>query len=51
VFREVVLDSDAWGNLVPDAYLASIARAYAVPVASFDRDFRRFEGLEVIVPA
>jgi toxin-antitoxin system PIN domain toxin len=50
-FREVVLDSDAWGNLVPDAYLASIARAYAVPVASFDRDFRRFEGLEVIVPA
>lgn len=51
VFREVVLGSDAWGNLIPDAYLASIARAHAVPVASFDRDFRRFEGLEVIVPA
>jgi toxin-antitoxin system PIN domain toxin len=51
VFREVVLDSDAWGNLIPDAYLASIARAHAVPIASFDRDFRRFEGLEVIVPA
>lgn len=51
VFRDTVLDSDAWGNLVPDAYLASIARTYAVPVASFDRDFRRFEGLRVIVPA
>lgn len=51
MFRETVLDSDAWGNLVPDAYLASIARAYATPVASFDRDFRRFDGLEVIVPA
>lgn len=50
MFRETVLDSDAWGNLVPDAYLASIARAYAVPIASFDRDFRRFDGLEVIVP-
>lgn len=50
LFRSTVLDSDTWGNLIPDAYLASIARAYAVPVASFDRDFRRFDGLEVIVP-
>lgn len=51
MFRDTVLDSDAWGNLIPDAYLASIARAHAVPVASFDRDFRRFDGLEIVVPA
>ncbi|HEU4849216.1 MAG TPA: TA system VapC family ribonuclease toxin [Terrimesophilobacter sp.] len=50
-FRDTVLDADAWGNLVPDAYLASVARAHAAPVASFDRDFRRFDGLEIIVPA
>lgn len=50
MFRDTVLDSDAWGNLIPDAYLASIARANAAPIASFDRDFRRFDGLEIIVP-
>lgn len=49
-FRHVALESDAWGNLVPDAYLASVARAHAAPIASFDRDFRRFDGLEIIVP-
>jgi toxin-antitoxin system PIN domain toxin len=49
-FRDEVLGSDAWGNLVPDAYLVAIARAHAAPVASFDRDFRRFDGLEIITP-
>jgi toxin-antitoxin system PIN domain toxin len=49
-FRELVLESDAWGNLIPDAYLASVARAHAAPIASFDRDFRRFDGVEIIVP-
>lgn len=51
VFKNTVLESDAWGNLVPDAYLASIARFHAAPMASFDRDFRRFDGLEIVVPA
>ncbi len=50
-FRETVLASNAWGNLVPDAYLASIALTHAIPVASFDRDFRRFDGLEIVVPS
>lgn len=50
-FRDVALASDSWGNLVPDAYLASVALAHAAPIASFDRDFRRFDGLEIIVPA
>ena len=51
LFAQTCIDSDAWGNLVPDAYVASIARAHACPVASFDRDFRRFDGLEIVVPA
>lgn len=50
VFRDVTLASDAWGNLVPDAYLAAIALTHAIPVASFDRDFRRFDGLQIVVP-
>jgi uncharacterized protein len=51
MFRDTALNSDAWGNLIPDAYIAALARAYASPVASFDRDFRRFDGLEIVVPA
>jgi toxin-antitoxin system PIN domain toxin len=48
--RETALAADAWGNLIPDAYLAAIARSHAVPIASFDRDFRRFDGLKIVVP-
>lgn len=51
LFARVCLEASASGNLVPDAYIASVARAYACPVASFDRDFRRFDDLEIIVPA
>lgn len=50
-FKQAVLASNAWGNLVPDAYLASIALSHACPIASFDRDFRRFDRLEIVVPS
>jgi len=50
-FRTVCVDGEATANLVPDAYIASIALAYACPVASFDRDFRRFDGLQIVVPS
>jgi toxin-antitoxin system PIN domain toxin len=43
--------SDATGNLVPDAYIASVALGYDCPVATFDRDFRRFDGLRIVTPA
>jgi len=49
-FRDTALGADAWGNLIPDAYLAAVALSHAVPVASFDRDFRRFDGLTIVVP-
>lgn len=50
-FRETTLGADAWGNLIPDAYLAAVALSHAATIASFDRDFRRFDSLAIIVPA
>lgn len=49
-FRDTVISADAWGNLIPDAYLAAIAVENAASVVSFDRDFRRFDGIEILVP-
>lgn len=44
-------ESQATANLVPDAYIASVALGYGCPVATFDRDFRRFDGLAIVTPA
>jgi toxin-antitoxin system PIN domain toxin len=41
---------EAVGDLVPDAYIAAVARNLNCPVASFDRDFRRFDGIQLIIP-
>lgn len=49
-FLELALSSSAGGNLATDAYIASIALAWAAPVATLDRDFRRFDGLRIIEP-
>jgi toxin-antitoxin system PIN domain toxin len=50
-FLELCHESESSGNLVPDAYIAAIARTFACPVATFDRDFRRFDGVETFAPA
>jgi hypothetical protein len=50
VFRDVSVGSDSSANLVPDAYIASVALSHGCPVGSFDRDFRRFDALEIVVP-
>lgn len=50
-FLEFCVSVDAAANLIPDSYLASIARALACPIATFDRDFRRFDDLEIVVPS
>lgn len=44
----IVVDNDASANLVPDAYIAAVAVSHSCAVATFDRDFRRFDGLEVV---
>lgn len=49
-FLKFCTEAGVSANLVPDAYLASIARALSCPVATFDRDFRRFDAVDVIVP-
>jgi toxin-antitoxin system PIN domain toxin len=49
-FLTLCRKSGAVANLVPDAYFASIALAYGCPVATFDCDFRRFDGLAIITP-
>jgi toxin-antitoxin system PIN domain toxin len=50
VVREIATEADARGNLVPDAYIAAVALAHGAPVASMDRDFRRFAGLKIVDP-
>lgn len=50
IFEELCSHLDVSGDLVPDAYLAAIATEQGCSLASFDRDFARFEGLEWIVP-
>lgn len=39
------------GNLVNDAHIAALALEHGGRVASFDRDFERFEGVRCEVPA
>ncbi|HWI31883.1 MAG TPA: TA system VapC family ribonuclease toxin [Microbacterium sp.] len=50
-FVDVCREASAIGNLVTDAYIAAIAVARACPVATLDRDFRRFEGLKIVTPS
>lgn len=49
-FLDLALASNAAGDLVPDAYIASVAIENGCPVATFDRDFRRFDGLRIVEP-
>jgi len=46
----MMAESDARANLVTDAYIASLAHQLGAAVASFDRDFRRFDGVRIILP-
>lgn len=38
----------ATGNLVTDAYIAASARVIGAAVATFDRDFRRFDDVRLV---
>jgi len=44
------LESQSTGNLVPDAWIAMCALASGSDVATFDRDFRRFDALRLLTP-
>jgi predicted nucleic acid-binding protein len=45
VLGELLADTGAHGNLVPDAHLAALAIEHGLTLCSADRDFARFQGL------
>lgn len=47
-FGAQVREAKASADLVTDAYIASAALALGASVVTFDRDFRRFDGLSVL---
>jgi uncharacterized protein len=50
IFRDLLVDEDARGPLVPDAALAALAIENGATLCSADRDFRRFPGLKLSNP-
>lgn len=50
-FFAEVEDASAAANLATDAYIAAVALEWAAEVATFDRDFRRFDGLRIVQPS
>jgi toxin-antitoxin system PIN domain toxin len=51
VYREVTARFPVRGNLVPDAHLAALLRQHGVRrLYTVDRDFRKFDFLEVVDP-
>lgn len=51
IFARLLVDADAHGNLVADAWLAALAIEWGCEWITFDRDFARFSGLRWKVPA
>jgi len=50
LLRRICEESDATGDLVPDAVLAAIALEHDCTVASFARDFARFTSIDHVIP-
>ena len=50
IMREVLRGADARGNLVTDAHLAAIAIEHGATIATRDRGFARFTGLNWFDP-
>lgn len=50
ILRELLEEAGTAGNLTVDAHVAALALEHGAVVASFDRDYRRFSGLRLVVP-
>ncbi|CAN5611539.1 MAG: TA system VapC family ribonuclease toxin [Pyrinomonadaceae bacterium] len=50
LFSSMLTEGQASGNLVMDAHLAAMAAACGAKLASTDRDFTRFPGIQLINP-
>ncbi len=47
-FERLCVEGNSRADLVPDAYIAAVARCLGASVVTFDRDFRRFDGLSLV---
>lgn len=50
LFATILVEGQAFGNLVMDAHVAAMAVSCGATVASTDRDFTRFPGLQFTNP-
>lgn len=50
IFERLCRESNARGNLIPDAYLAALAIEAGCEFATLDRDFGQFAGLRTVNP-
>ncbi len=50
-FRRIGVESRIGSALVTDTYIAAVASSLGATVVTFDRDFRRFDGVRVHEPA
>lgn len=50
ILAQLLLDAKARGPLVMDAHLAALAIEHGATLATTDRDFARFSGLQVVDP-
>jgi toxin-antitoxin system PIN domain toxin len=48
LFGGQLVDAGASADLVTDAYIAAAATSLGATIVTFDRDFRRFDGLKVL---
>ncbi len=50
IFRGLLLEGGAGGNLTSDAHLATLAIEHGAKVCTYDRDFERFPGVRWQLP-
>jgi len=50
LFSSILIEGQANGDLVMDAHLAAMAASCGAKLASTDRDFTRFSGIQLINP-
>lgn len=50
LYAKILKDSQSTGNLVMDVHLAAMAASCGAAVASTDRDFGRFDSIQLINP-
>lgn len=50
LFKQILIDGQAKGDLIMDAHIAAMAASCGATVASTDRDFTRFQNIKISDP-